>query len=108
MTSILGLGELKFAKIDATLDGANTVLAAVAGKKLRIINYVVTVTVAGVLEFEDGAGADLGFLSLGANGGASFDGKLESPAFETAAGQSFVVRTIATQDAKGHLCYVEI
>jgi hypothetical protein len=101
---------IKFAKIDATSDGDNSVVAAVALKKIRVLGYAFSVTAAGTVDFESDEGSDvvLARFSLAANGGASYAGGIDCPAFETAAGSALFCTVGAGVDAKGHLTYIEI
>lgn len=98
---------IQFAAINATADGDNTVVAAVASKKIRVINYVFSSTAAGVLSVTSGAaGALLAKYTLAVNGGDVFRGDVDSPAFETAAGQALVFNNAVGQDILGHLAYI--
>ena len=101
---------IKFARINATADGANTVVAAVTGKKIRVLGYALSVTAAGTIAIQDTAGvpAVLAQFALAANGGVSYAGGLDAPAFETAVGQGLQVNVPAGVDALGHLVYLEI
>lgn len=98
---------VKHIRINATADGDNTVIAAVTGKKLRILAYVFTATTAGVVAFKDSVTTFASF-SPPANGGASYPGGVHAPAFETGTGEAFVVNTTASQDVVGHITYQEV
>ena len=98
---------IKFKVIDcASTD--NTIIAAVTGKKLRVLAYVLVVTGAATARFESAtAGTALtGQMSLAANGGiaAPFN-----PAgwFETVAGELLNLE-LSANGADGHLIYQEI
>lgn len=98
---------IKFAIIDgASTD--NTVVAAVVGKKIRVLAYVLVVTGAATARWESGAGGTAlsGQMSLAANGGVSAP---FNPAgwFETAAG-SLLNLELSANGADGHVVYQEI
>ena len=59
------------AVIDHASSGDNTIVAAVAGKKIRVISYVIVAAGAVTVRFESGASgtALTGQMSLAANGG---------------------------------------
>lgn len=104
--------DVKYAKVDATADGDNVVIAAVAGKSIRVLGYTLTgAGVAGTATLQDTAGTPVvhGKLSLSTSGGVSYAGGLEAPAFETAAGTGVEINNGTTgQDTLGHITYVEI
>lgn len=104
--------DVKFAKVDATADGDNTVIAAVTGKKIRVLGYVLTgVSTAGAtFTIQDTATTPVvhAKLSLPATGGVAYSGGLEAPAFETAAGTGVEINNPTGADALGHMVYLEI
>lgn len=101
--------DIKFARINAVLNGLNTLVAAVAGKRIRVLGYAFTTTGAQTPDFRDGAGTVLaGPFDLGALGKADYIGGPECPAFETGIGQSLVLNNSVLTSARGHLTYVEV
>lgn len=98
----------KFARVNATSDGDNTVVPAVAGRKIRVLGFAVTVTAAGTMAVKSDAATTLASYALAANGGVSYAGGAPAPAFETAEGQALVVNCATGQDALGHIVYVEV
>lgn len=104
-------GEIKHTSVNATADGDNAVIAAVAGKKIRVLGYTLTgAGVAGTATLQDTAGTPVvhGKLSLSTSGGVSYAGGLEAPAFETAAGTGVEVSNSTGLDTLGHMTYIEI
>lgn len=101
---------IKFARINATLDGDNTVVAGVATKKLRVLGYAATATGAETITFKSAGATVIGeVISSGNGGGDSYAGGVDAPAFETAAGEALVVNNpVAGIDTKGHLSYIEV
>jgi hypothetical protein len=100
---------VKFARIFATADGDNTLVAAVTSKKIRVIGYKVQLTGVGTAVFKSGAGTSLADVVADGNaGGASYAGSLLSPAFETAAATALVINNPTGIDTLGHLSYVEV
>lgn len=101
---------IKYARVNATADGDNVVIAAVAGAGIRVIGYVLTVTAAGVIKLQDTAATPAihAELSLPLNGVAPYAGGLSCPAFETAAGTGVEVNNPAAVDTLGHIAYTEV
>jgi hypothetical protein len=99
----------KFAIIDAALSGNNTIVAAVASKKLRVLAYTLIATGAVNVRWESGAdGTALsGVMNLTTNSGMS-------PAFcpvglfETAAGVLLNLELSGAVSVDGHLTYIEV
>jgi len=101
--------NVKFLKIDATADGVNALLSSAGtNKKIRVLGYVVTATGAGIMIFEDTDGNDLATFQFAANGGASYAGGPDYPAFETPYGKGLQTNNAASMDIKGHLVYIVI
>lgn len=103
--------DVKYAKVDAAADGDNEIIAAVTGKKIRVLGYVLTgATTAGTATLQDTAATPVvhGKLSLGTSGGVAYTGGLDAPAFETAAGTGVEVSNSTGLDTFGHMVYVEI
>jgi len=98
----------KFAAISTAASGDNTIVAAVAGKKLRVVKYTI-VTASGVsAKFRTSSGADLsGAMALAANSGV---GGAYCPVglLETAAGDALVLNLSGAVPVAGHLTYIEV
>jgi hypothetical protein len=101
----------KFAKIDAASAGDNTLVAAVTGKKIRVLSYVLVNghTDTQTVRFESGAGgtALTGQMIFAANGGVS-SGHNPAGHFETAAGALLNLELSGATTVDGHLTYVEV
>ncbi len=99
----------KFAVINATTNGNNTIVAAVTDKKIRVLSYSIVADAAVGVAFEDGAGgSDLsGQMAFAANGGIQV---AFSPLghFETASNTLLNLETDAVANVRGHLTYVEV
>lgn len=99
----------KFAAVAASSSGDNTLIAAVAGKKIRVLSYTLVAAGAVTARFEDGAGGTplSGQMSFGANGGASVP---FSPLghFETTANTLLNLELGGAVSVAGHVCYVEV
>ena len=96
----------KYAKIDVASAGDNTIVAAVAGKKIRVLQYALVVGAATTVIWKSGSTAISGDMSFDANSGISSP---FSPVglFETAAGEALVLNLSAANPVSGHLVYVE-
>jgi hypothetical protein len=99
--------ELRFARVNATADGANTVITGVAGHYIFVVNYAINANAAGVVTFQDSAGSPAVFASfeLTDGGGVSFAGTPDSPAFKVAEGLNFVISNAVGVDCLGHVAY---
>lgn len=99
----------KFAAIAASSSGDNTLVAAVATKKIRVLSYTLVAAGAVVCRFEDGAGgtAKSGQMALAANGILSVP---FSPVghFETTANTLLNLELGGAVSVAGHICYVEV
>jgi hypothetical protein len=101
---------LKFARINATADGDNLVVAGVAGKKLRVLGISFAITAAGTITIQDTQGTPAIFAQypLATNGGLSYGGGLDAPMFETGSGFGIEINNPAGVDTLGMLNYVEL
>jgi hypothetical protein len=99
---------IKTAVISATSDGDNTVVAAVSGKKIRVVGYVLNVNAAGTVQWKSGASTALsGAMELVDGGGVSAP-MVTGPGrfwFQTASGEALVLATAAGVDGLGHVAY---
>lgn len=103
------LSVYKRAVIDHATSGDNTVVAAVASKKIRVLSAFLIAAAAVTARFESGAGgtALTGQVSLAANGGFVLP---HNPAgwFETAAGEMLNLELSAALSVDGAITYVEV
>jgi hypothetical protein len=97
----------QFAVIDASSSGDNTLIAALAGLKIRVLSYTLLCDAATLVRFESGAGgtALTGQMSFGAMGGVSVP---YSPIghFETDAGDLLNLELDAANQVSGHITYM--
>lgn len=102
------MADPKFVSINVTTPGPATLVSGVAGKKLRVVSYVVTPSVAMVIEFRSGASTVKGSVDLAANTPVPFPGKVNAPAFESDAGDYLAIAGSAAGTIRGHLAYIEV
>jgi hypothetical protein len=106
--------QIKRAAITVVAAGAgdNAVVAAVVGKRIRVLGYVFAVSAAGVNPKWRSAANDLtGAFPLGANGVLSVaEANPEWGAgwFETNTGEALNLNVAAAGNVSGHLVYEEI
>jgi hypothetical protein len=98
----------KTVAISATSDGDNEIVAAVSGKRIYVLGYVLNVNAAGTVQWKSGASTALsGAMELVDGGGIS--APMVAPQggwwFRTAAGEALVLATAAGVDGLGHLAY---
>jgi hypothetical protein len=99
---------IKFASVNATADGDNTLVAAVTTKKLRVLGYALMATGAGTLQLKSAGSTVLGRIrSSGDGAGASYAGGIDAPACETATNEALVLNNPAGVDTVGHVAYIE-
>ena len=100
--------ETKQARINATSDGANTVITGVAGHTIIVLAYALNANAAGVVTLQDSAGSPAIFASFEFvdGGGIAFAGSMDAPAFRIAEGNGFVISNAAGVDCLGHVTYV--
>lgn len=98
----------KTAVINATSDGDNTVVAAVSGKRIRVLGYVLNVNAAGTVQWKSGASTALSGAMEFVDGG----GVAAAPVtpygkywFKTGVGEALVLTTAVGVDGLGHLIY---
>lgn len=99
----------KFAKIAASANGNNTLIAAVVGKKIRVLSYSFVCALAVTAKFQSGTGGtDLtGPMAFGDNGGISAP-FCPVGHFETAAGAMLNLFLGSAVVVSGHITYVEV
>ena len=100
---------IKYAVIDHAGSGDNTLVAAVAGKKIRVLSYVFVVTGAVNVRFESGAGGTaltgvMNFDAAGKGISASYSPKGH---FQTAAAALLNLELSGAVSVDGHLTYIE-
>lgn len=100
---------VKRAVIDHAVSGDNTLVAAVTGKKIRVLNIVLISAGTMTVRFESGASgtALTGQMTVAAGTGFA-PGYDPLGLFETAAGQLLNLELSAATSADGWLTYVEI
>lgn len=99
----------KFAAISASSSGDNTLVAAVSGKKIRVISCMLIASAAVTVRFEDGAGgtALTGQMDLAANAGAVMP-QAELGWFEGSSNTLLNLELSSAVQVSGCLVYVEV
>ena len=99
--------EVQHAVIAAASSGDNTVVAAVAGKKIRVLGFFLVASAAVTARFESSAGGDAltGQMQLGANGDLA-PGFNPLGWFETVAGELLNLELSGAVPVDGALAYV--
>lgn len=101
--------EIKYAVIDAATSGDNTLVAAVTGKKIRVLSLYLVATGAVLVRFESGASgtALTGQSSMAANGVLVLP---YNPLgwFETAAAALLNLELGGAVSVDGALSYIEV
>lgn len=95
--------------IDHAVSGDNEIIAAVAGAKLRVLNFALVAAGAVTARFESAAGgtALTGQMQIGANG-LFTPGYDPAGHFETVAGEALNLELGSAVSVDGWLTYVEV
>lgn len=100
---------LKWAAINATLNGDNTVLTAVAAKKLRIIGITFLSDKNVEISFKSGTNVLIQPMSFAARGGMTVNDQPAAYWLETNAGEAFIINcSVNAANVRGRLSYVEL
>lgn len=101
--------ETKYAVIDAATLGDNTIVAAVTGKKIRVLAFFLVASGAVTVRFESGAGgtALTGQMVLAANGALALPFNPEGW-FETAAAALLNLELSAATSVDGAVVFQEV
>lgn len=98
------------AKIDISSSGANTVVAAVAGRRIKVLGYTLVAAGAVTVKWQSDTTDLSGAMALAANGvvavapgGDSLD---PVPVLATAAGEALKITLGGAVAVAGHLTYV--
>lgn len=102
-----GQNQLTSAAINFSNTGANTVVAAVTGRRIRVWKMNFTCTTASNLTFEDGSTALSGAYDLQANGSIFFPYD-SAPYYETTIGAGFVISQSGTSSIQGTVYYTTV
>lgn len=100
---------LKYAAISGATSGNNTVVAAVSGKKIRVVSMFLVCAGAVNVRFESAADgtALTGVMSFAANGGISLT-QNDAGWFETTAGELLNMELGGAVQVSGGLTYQEV
>ena len=104
---------MKFAAINASASGGNTIVAAVAGKRIRVVSYVIVAAGSVTATWQSASTALSGPMSLAASGGASASIGIMAPGgayglFQTESGEALNLSLGGAVNVAGHLCYLEV
>ncbi len=99
--------ELQYASIDAAASGDNTLVAAVSGKRIRVLSLFLVASGAVTVAFESGASgtALTGDMNVGANGNVTMPFNPEGW-FQTVAGALLNMELGGATSVDGCLTYV--
>lgn len=99
--------QAQYAAISAASSGDNTLVAAVSGKKIRVLSYTLVPASSVAMRFESGAGGTAlsGVMTSAAILKADYN---ERGHFETAAGALLNLELGGAVQVSGHITYVEV
>lgn len=101
---------MQYAKIDTATSGANTIVAAVPNRSIRVLNYLAVAGGTVTLTWKSASTALSGAMPLVVNNALSAVGNGQAPSghvglFETAPGEALVLTLSAAVQVSGHLAY---
>lgn len=103
--------NVKHAAIDAASSGDNELVAAVTGKHITVVNYLMVPTGDVVATFKSGASTDItGAMTLAAGGDDAtviVPGTCMGGLFKTAKGEALNLNLDGAVQVSGHLSYIE-
>jgi hypothetical protein len=94
--------------VSAENDGENTAIAAVAGKRIRVLSFFMWRTNAGSNTLLDGSGGTVLFTFNGTSGGVLQAWPGPTYAFQTTAGNPLIINNPAGSDTLGLFIYCEV
>jgi hypothetical protein len=97
----------KFAKIDLAASGDSTIVAAIAGYKIRVLSYVFGVGNTQQVKWKSGSTDLSGAMPFAQYGGITVPVS-QFGQFETASGEALVLNAGNSNQVSGHLTYVEV
>jgi hypothetical protein len=97
---------IKFASISLAASGE--VVAAVTGKKIRVLGYVLAAAGAVSVNWENGTTDISGVTSLITGTPVSYAGGWDAPAVETSAGAALNLTLSGAVQVSGHVTYIEV
>lgn len=97
--------SIQFAAISQSGAGTDILVAAMSGKRIKVVGYVVVMGSAGTVTFKTASTAITGSMSFASNGGVSSAGTEHFPVFQTNQGEDLSITTTGAA-AQGHLSYI--
>lgn len=92
-----------FAVINESTAASNEIVAAVAGKRIRVVNVALVCSAANVVTWQSAATAITGPMSFAANGG--YTAESDTALFETVAGEALNLLSGSAVQVSGHILY---
>lgn len=101
---------MKYAIVNASSSGSNTIVAAVVNKRIRVLSYVVIAAGDVTVTWQSASNAISGPMALASNGGAAPAAGQATPGgligqFETNIGEALNLNLSAAIAVGGHLTY---
>lgn len=97
---------LLFASVDVAAGGDNTIVAADAANKIKVVSYVLVADAAVTARWKSGAGTNLsGAMSFVANGGVAATDQPSAHLLETAVNQALILNLGGAIGVRGHIAY---
>lgn len=97
---------LKFAKVDESSSGDNSIVTAVSGHHIQVVSYVLVAASAVSVKWRSGTTDLCGAMSLAANGGVVATTEPVTPFFQTASGEALNLNLGSAVQVSGHISYV--
>lgn len=102
---------MKYAVINASASGSNTIVAAVTNKRIRVLSYTMIAAGDVTVTWRSASTAISGPMALATNGGAAPSAGQATPAgligqFETNQGEALNLNLSAAVAVGGHITYI--
>src|SRR4051794_38837331 len=108
VVAISARSQTKYAAVSMNTASDNTVVAAVAGKKIAVLNYMLVAAGATTLTWKSAGNVKSGVMSLAANGQLAIGGEGAAPVMETNTAEALVLTPGSAVQVSGHVAYVEV
>lgn len=104
--TVFGELPVKFAEIDENSTGSQEIVAAVTGKKIRVVSFFLVVSDAQTLTWQSSSTGLTGAMAFAANGGMATGS--EMGLFETQEGEALNLLLGSAVQVSGAVSYVEV
>jgi len=99
---------IQFVSISVSASGNTELVAAVSGRRMRVLTYTIVVESAVDVRFGSGSSAITGAMTFGVEAEGVSAAWAPGGHFQTVAGEALVINLSAAVVVRGHLSYIEV